>query len=63
MRSLENEDFEKNEDEKEIEKVFGEVEEAENMYSKSNIEIKNNISTIRNTDVTDCVDDDYEMEF
>ena len=63
MRSLENEDFEKNEDEKEIEKVFGEAEEAENMYSKSNIEIKNNISTIRNTDVTDCVDDDYEMEF
>ena len=63
MKSLENEDYEKNEDEKEIEKVFGEAEDAENMYSKSNIEIKNNISTIRNTDVTDCVDDDYEMEF
>ena len=63
MRSLENEDYEKNEDEKEIEKVFGEAEDAENMYSKSNIEIINNISTIRNTDVTDCVDDGYEMEF
>jgi len=27
------------------------------------LKLKNNISTIRNNNVTDCVDDDYDMGF
>jgi DNA-directed RNA polymerase II subunit RPB1 len=63
MKTLEAEDYENIDTEKEIEKAFNEESETSNMYSKSNIEIKNNISTIRNNNVTDCVDDDYDMGF
>tara|TARA_Y100000022_G_scaffold71447_1_gene61500 strand:+ start:490 stop:5013 length:4524 start_codon:yes stop_codon:yes gene_type:complete len=63
MKTLEAEDYENIDAEKEIEKAFNEESETSNMYSKSNIEIKNNISTIRNNNVTDCVDDDYDMGF
>ena len=63
MKTLEAENYEKLDDEKEIERAFNEENETSNMYSKSNIEIKNNISTMRNNNVTDCVDDDYDMGF
>jgi|UniRef100_A0A6C0IMA5 DNA-directed RNA polymerase II subunit RPB1 len=63
MKSLESEDYEKTEEEKEIEKVFGDIQDTGSMYSKTNVEIKNNISTLRNDNVTDCVDDEYDMGF
>ena len=63
MKSLESEDFETTEADKNIEQVFSDVQDDANICSKTNLEIKNNISTIRNDNVADCMDDDYDIGF
>ena len=60
MKSIENNVFNKENSEM-CDTVFEENQDETDICSKSNIEIKNNISTIQNTNVTDCIDDDYDM--
>tara|TARA_B100000035_G_scaffold274083_1_gene250228 strand:+ start:1758 stop:6281 length:4524 start_codon:yes stop_codon:yes gene_type:complete len=63
MKTLESEQYEKLDSDQNIEQIFSDVQDDSNMCSKSNIEIRNNISTIRNDNVSDCIDDDYDMGF
>ena len=60
MKKIENNVFNKENSEM-CDTVFEENQDETDICSKSNIEIKNNISTIQNTNVTDCIDDDYDM--
>ena len=52
----------KNKD-REIEKMFGLSEDKTDVCSKSNIEIQNNLSTIKQPDVVDNTDDNYDIGF
>jgi len=66
MKAMENmEDVEvSNKDmNKEIEKEFGGMEDKTDVCAKNKLEIKNNLSAIKQVDLGDCDDDDYDAGF
>jgi DNA-directed RNA polymerase II subunit RPB1 len=48
---------------KEIEKEFGGMEDKTDVCAKNKLEIKNNLSAIKQVDLGDCADDDYDAGF
>jgi DNA-directed RNA polymerase II subunit RPB1 len=48
---------------KEIEKEFGGMEDKTDICAKNKLEIKNNLSAIKQVDLGDCADDDYDAGF
>jgi hypothetical protein len=47
----------------EIEKMFGKLEDNTDVCSKSNIEINNNLVAIKPVDNDECTDDNYDIGF
>ena len=52
----------KNDNDKEIEKMFGSLEDSSEACSKNNVTIKNNLDAIKNSDMGVC-DDGYDAGF
>ena len=48
---------------KEIEKMFGQMEDKTDICSKSNIRIENNLSSIKKEEMSVCTDDGYDAGF
>ena len=62
IKNMENEEVSMKNDQKEIEKMFGAIEDTTDVCSKKNIEIKNNLAAIKTKDIGVC-DDNYDMGF
>lgn len=63
MRDLEDQEVDMTDSNKEIEKMFGKLEDNTDVCSKSNIEINNNLSAIKPVDNDECTDDNYDIGF
>ena len=62
LRNVEDNEVDTRIKKEEIENLFGELEDVRSSCSKQNIEIKNNLSTVKGTDSNIC-NDDYDMGF
>jgi DNA-directed RNA polymerase II subunit RPB1 len=62
MKNKEDVEVSMKENNKEIEKMFGNLEDRTDICSKSSVEIRNNLSAIKPQDMGDC-NDDYDMGF
>mgnify|MGYP001185467340 FL=1 len=62
MKNMDAVDVRDQDMEKEIDDMFGGMEDKDDTCARSNIEINNNLSTIKQNDVGDC-DDDYDLDF
>tara|TARA_B100001057_G_scaffold149152_1_gene149077 strand:- start:7647 stop:9932 length:2286 start_codon:yes stop_codon:yes gene_type:complete len=62
MKNIEADSVERTEVETEIDSMFGGLEDANDECSKYNIEIKNNMSSIKQAETGEC-DDEYDIGF
>jgi hypothetical protein len=62
MKEIEDVEIDMRNKKKEIEKLFGGLEDTTDICSKTNIEIKNNLASIQVTE-SDTKMDDYDMGF
>ena len=62
MKNMDAVDVRDQDTEKDIDDMFGGMEDKDDTCARNNIEINNNLSTIKQNDVGDC-DDDYELDF
>jgi DNA-directed RNA polymerase beta' subunit len=62
MKKMDDVDVDMRNIDTEIEKEFGLIDDKTDLCSKSNIEIQNNLSTLRHTE-TEQKDDDYDLGF
>ena len=63
MRDLEDQEVDMTDSNKEIEKLFGKMNDDTDVCSKSNIEINNNLGAIKHVDNDECTDDNYDIGF
>jgi DNA-directed RNA polymerase II subunit RPB1 len=63
MRDLEDQEVDMTDSNKEIEKLFGKMNDDTDVCSKSNIEINNNLGAIKPVDNDECTDDNYDIGF
>jgi DNA-directed RNA polymerase beta' subunit len=63
MESVEDVEVSTKDMNKEIEKEFGGMEDKTDICAKNKLEIKNNLSAIKQVDLGDCADDDYDAGF
>jgi len=63
MKNQEDIEVDMKNKEREIEKMFGLSDDKTDECSKTNIEIQNNLSTIKQPDVVDNTDDNYDIGF
>uniref|UniRef100_A0A6C0JLL6 DNA-directed RNA polymerase n=1 Tax=viral metagenome TaxID=1070528 RepID=A0A6C0JLL6_9ZZZZ len=63
MKNQEDKEVDIRNKEQEIEKMFGLAEDRTDVCSKNNIEIQNNLSTIKQPNVVDNQDDNYDIGF
>jgi DNA-directed RNA polymerase beta' subunit len=63
MKNQEDKEVDIRNKEQEIEKMFGLAEDRTDICSKNNIEIQNNLSTIKQPNVVDNQDDNYDIGF
>ena len=63
MKNQEDKEVDMRNKEQEIEKMFGLAEDRTDICSKNNIEIQNNLSTIKQPNVVDTPDDNYDIGF
>ena len=63
MRDLEDQEVDMTNNNQEIEKMFGKLEDNTDVCSKSNIEINNNLAAIKPVDNDECTDDNYDIGF
>ena len=62
MENMDDNEINMSETKDEIEKMFGGLEDNTDICAKNNLEIKNNLSAIKNTGaIDDTCDDDYDM--
>jgi len=62
MKNLPTVDVTKKDNNKEIEKMFGSLEDSSEVCSKTNVTIQNNLDAIKNSDMGVC-DDGYDAGF
>jgi hypothetical protein len=62
MKNLEDTEVDMTKNSEEIERLFGGLEDANDMCSKNKLEIRNNISAIKQEDMGEC-DDGYDAGF
>jgi DNA-directed RNA polymerase II subunit RPB1 len=62
IKNKDDVDVNTTESSKEIENLFGNIEDASDMCSKKNIEIRNNLSAIKPVDMGEC-NDGYDVGF
>jgi len=63
MRDLEDQPVDTTDSNKEIEKMFGKMDDQTDVCSKNNIEINNNLAAIKPVDNDECTDDNYDIGF
>ena len=63
MRDLEDQPVDTTDSNKEIEKMFGKMDDNTDVCSKNNIEINNNLAAIEPVDNDECTDDNYDIGF
>jgi DNA-directed RNA polymerase II subunit RPB1 len=63
MENIEDQPIEKKEKTEEIERMFGSMEDKTDICAKNNLEIRNNLSAIKQMDTENCDDDDYDAGF
>jgi len=63
MRNMDDQEVDFTDNNKEIEKLFGKIEDSTDICAKSKIEISNNLSAIKPTDSDECTDDNYDIGF
>jgi len=63
MRNLEDQEVDTTDESKEIEKMFGKIDDKTDICSKNKIEINNNLSAIKQVDNEECNDDNYDIGF
>jgi DNA-directed RNA polymerase beta' subunit len=63
MRDLEDQPVDTTDSNKEIEKMFGKIDDNTDVCSKNNIEINNNLAAIKPVDNNECTDDNYDIGF
>jgi len=63
MRDLEDKPVDTTDSNKEIEKMFGKMDDNTDVCSKNNIEINNNLAAIKPVDNDECTDDNYDIGF
>jgi hypothetical protein len=59
---LEDSEVDTRDKKKEIERLFGEMEDKTDLCSKNRVEIRNNLTAIKKETMGDC-DDDYDAGF
>jgi len=63
LRDLEDQEVDTTDESKEIEKMFGKIDDRTDICSKNKIEINNNLSAIKQVDNEECNDDNYDIGF
>jgi DNA-directed RNA polymerase beta' subunit len=63
MKTMEDQEVDITNNNEEIEKQFGKMEDKTDICSKNKIEISNNLSAIRPVDNDECTDDNYDIGF
>jgi len=63
IKTLEDKEIDLTNSNKQIDKLFGNLEDSSDVCSKNNIEINNNLSSIPTQDNDECGDDEYDMGF
>jgi DNA-directed RNA polymerase beta' subunit len=63
MKKVEASDVDTKDANKEIDRLFGNLEDKTDICAKSNIEITNNVSAIKKQDMGDCNNDGYDIGF
>uniref|UniRef100_A0A6C0JND1 DNA-directed RNA polymerase n=1 Tax=viral metagenome TaxID=1070528 RepID=A0A6C0JND1_9ZZZZ len=63
MKTMEDEDVDMKNNNQEIERMFGKLDDFSDICSKNKIEIANNLSAIRPVDNGECTDDNYDIGF
>jgi len=62
IKNLEDNEVDTIENKYEIERLFGDLEDKTDLCSKNKLEIRNNLTAIKQEDFGDC-DDDYDAGF
>jgi len=63
MKKVEANDVDTKDTNKEIDRLFGNLEDKTDICAKANIEITNNLSAIKKQDMGDCNNDGYDIGF
>lgn len=63
MRDVDNEITDTKDKNKEMEKLFGGLQDPNDMCSKNRVEINNNLTAIKHDDIGEYKDDDYDLGF
>ena len=63
MEALDSVDIQRKDNGKEIERMFGVMEESTDICSKANIEIRNNLNAIKKEEMAVCDNDGYDAGF
>jgi DNA-directed RNA polymerase II subunit RPB1 len=63
MKKQDDQDVDMRNDQEEIEKEFGLIDDKADTCSKSNVEIQNNLYTVKHGEPTQKADDDYDIGF
>lgn len=63
MKNMESVDVDTTDKKKEIERLFGNLEDKTDICAKSSIEIVNNLSAIKQIDMGDCNNDGFDIGF
>jgi len=63
MKKQDYQDVDMRNDQDEIEKEFGLIDDKADTCSKSNVEIQNNLYTVKHGEPTQKADDDYDIGF
>jgi DNA-directed RNA polymerase II subunit RPB1 len=63
LKNTQDVEVESQEKQKEIARLFGDMEDPTDVCSKSNVEIKNNLSALKQQDMGGCTEDGFELGF
>lgn len=63
MKNMQDVEVSRGHNDEDIEEMFGDLEDRTDICSKSNIEIKNNLSAIKQQDMGGCVEDGFDLGF
>jgi DNA-directed RNA polymerase II subunit RPB1 len=63
IRTLDDKEVDMQDKNKEIERLFGKMEDKTDVCSKNKVEIPNNLGAMKTKDNNDCTDDNYDIGF
>ena len=63
LKNMEDVEVKSNEKQKEIARMFGDMEDPTDVCSKANVEIKNNLSALKQQDMGGCTEDGFDLGF